>query len=148
MANVMTATSVPAWTCPVHTTPLTNQGDRLICPEQHEYKVAGSIFRFVGSYSYSGAFGIQWNRHRKTQLDSYTSLPISEIPLRRCLGLELSDLNDQIRYTWSRLDTPNLYLTGWYKHSRTPHANPFAFRATRCCGYRMLDGRKRCGSPG
>ncbi len=39
--------------------------------------------------NYSEAFGEQWKRYRKTQLDSYTNFPLSETRLRRCLGEEL-----------------------------------------------------------
>jgi 2-polyprenyl-3-methyl-5-hydroxy-6-metoxy-1,4-benzoquinol methylase len=43
----------------------------------------------VDSDNYSAAFGEQWNRYKKTQLDSYTGSPISEARLRRCLGEEI-----------------------------------------------------------
>ena len=32
---------------------------------------------FVASEHYAASFGMQWNRHRRTQLDSYTGLSIS-----------------------------------------------------------------------
>jgi SAM-dependent methyltransferase len=35
------------------------------------------IPRFVGSEGYAGSFGFQWTVHAKTQLDSYTGLPLS-----------------------------------------------------------------------
>ena len=41
------------------------------------YPVVGGIPRFVPVENYAGSFGYQWNIHRKTQLDSYTGLPIS-----------------------------------------------------------------------
>jgi len=44
---------------------------------------------FVPSDDYAANFGAQWNRFLKTQLDSYTGLPISRDRLRRCLGEEL-----------------------------------------------------------
>jgi SAM-dependent methyltransferase len=31
----------------------------------------------VGEEHYAGSFGMQWNRHRQTQLDSHTGLPLS-----------------------------------------------------------------------
>jgi len=37
-------------------------------------------------------FGLQWQRYRKTQLDSYTGQPISERRLVRCLGHSLDEL--------------------------------------------------------
>ena len=36
--------------------------------------------------TYADSFGLQWNAFRKTQLDSFTGLPISEVRLKRCLG--------------------------------------------------------------
>jgi SAM-dependent methyltransferase len=41
------------------------------------YPVVGGIPRFVSSDNYAASFGEQWNRHRLTQLDSVTGLPIS-----------------------------------------------------------------------
>ena len=42
-----------------------------------EYPVVNGVVRFVQREHYAGSFGMQWNLHRKTQLDSYTGLPIS-----------------------------------------------------------------------
>ncbi|HEY0787434.1 MAG TPA: methyltransferase domain-containing protein, partial [Thermoanaerobaculia bacterium] len=39
--------------------------------------------------SYADAFGAQWRRYSRTQLDSYTGTTISRDRLRRCLGEEL-----------------------------------------------------------
>ena len=86
-----TTTSAPAWSCPIDHTPLLPQEGNFVCRAQHQYKLVRKIPRFVDSYAYTGAFGIQWNAHRKTQLDSYTGLPISETRLRRCLGPRLWD---------------------------------------------------------
>lgn len=41
------------------------------------YPITGSIPRFVPGESDTGSFGFQWNRHRRTQLDSYTGLDLS-----------------------------------------------------------------------
>ena len=41
------------------------------------FEITGGIARFVLRENYAGTFGYQWNIHRKTQLDSYTGLPIS-----------------------------------------------------------------------
>ncbi len=48
------------------------------------------ILRFVESGSYASLFGDQWKEYKKTQLDSYSGIPISENRLNRCLG-ELRD---------------------------------------------------------
>ncbi|WP_424627542.1 class I SAM-dependent methyltransferase [Bradyrhizobium sp. SYSU BS000235] len=50
------------------------------------------IPRFVPKSGYADAFGLQWNRFRKTQLDSYTGTTISLDRLRRCVGGDLSVL--------------------------------------------------------
>lgn len=41
------------------------------------YPVEDGIPRFVPPQNYALSFGYQWNAHSKTQLDSYTGLPIS-----------------------------------------------------------------------
>jgi 2-polyprenyl-3-methyl-5-hydroxy-6-metoxy-1,4-benzoquinol methylase len=38
--------------------------------------------------NYAAAFGAQWNRYRRTQLDSYTGVPISRTRVLRCIGEE------------------------------------------------------------
>jgi SAM-dependent methyltransferase len=40
----------------------------------------------VRDSEYAAAFGLQWQKYRRTQLDSHTGLPISEARLKRCLG--------------------------------------------------------------
>ncbi len=42
-----------------------------------EYPIEGCIPRLVGSEGYTESFGFQWNTHCRTQLDSFTGLPIS-----------------------------------------------------------------------
>jgi ubiquinone/menaquinone biosynthesis C-methylase UbiE len=41
------------------------------------YPVEGGVPRFVPAENYSKSFGFQWNRFRRTQLDSFTGQPIS-----------------------------------------------------------------------
>jgi SAM-dependent methyltransferase len=41
------------------------------------YSIENHIPRFVPMDNYARGFGFQWNRFRKTQLDSYTGVPIS-----------------------------------------------------------------------
>jgi 2-polyprenyl-3-methyl-5-hydroxy-6-metoxy-1,4-benzoquinol methylase len=53
------------------------------------YPIVNQIPRFVENDKYVEAFGWQWNRFPKTQLDSHTGLPISGDRLRTCLGEEL-----------------------------------------------------------
>lgn len=41
------------------------------------YPVVNGVARFVQREHYAQSFGLQWNVHRRTQLDSYTGLPLS-----------------------------------------------------------------------
>lgn len=50
------------------------------------FEVTNNIPRYVRSQNYASLFGDQWHLFPKTQLDSYTGLPISENRLRRCMG--------------------------------------------------------------
>ncbi len=42
-----------------------------------QYPIVQGVPRFVPKENYANSFGFQWNRFRKTQLDSYTGVPIS-----------------------------------------------------------------------
>ena len=64
----------------------------LSCPEGCEYPVRGGVPRFTGRGHYANAFGLQWRRYPKTQLDSYTGQPISRDRLESCLGMKLDRL--------------------------------------------------------
>lgn len=46
-----------------------------------EYPITKGIPRFVPRNNYATGFGLQWNLHAKTQLDSFTGLPLSETRL-------------------------------------------------------------------
>ena len=41
------------------------------------YPVRDRVPRFVGGEEYAGSFGFQWNKFRRTQLDSHVGLPLS-----------------------------------------------------------------------
>lgn len=42
-----------------------------------EYKIVNNIPRFLDSdTNYSDNFGLQWNKFKKTQFDSYTGIPV------------------------------------------------------------------------
>lgn len=50
----------------------------LLCEKcGYSVPIKNNIPRFVPENNYANSFGFQWNRHRKTQLDSYSGLPIS-----------------------------------------------------------------------
>jgi 2-polyprenyl-3-methyl-5-hydroxy-6-metoxy-1,4-benzoquinol methylase len=85
----MTKTSWPECYCPIHRKPLTDYADSLVCQEQCFYPRKNGIARFVPDESYTAAFGLQWKKYRRTQLDSYTGLPLSRDRLRHCIGEDL-----------------------------------------------------------
>ena len=59
--------------------------DDILKCEDREIDIISGIPRFVDKKSYASAFGSQWNRFVKTQLDSYSGLTISEERLLRCI---------------------------------------------------------------
>jgi SAM-dependent methyltransferase len=98
----ITRSGFPAWLCPVHGCELRNGPEQLICSHDHAFEIVGGIPRFVESAAYADHFGLQWNTFRRTQLDSYTRLPISEDRLRKCLGEKL----------WTSLDAKQVLECG------------------------------------
>jgi 2-polyprenyl-3-methyl-5-hydroxy-6-metoxy-1,4-benzoquinol methylase len=78
----------PPYCCPDHGEPLTERSDACVCPRGEVFPFMNGLPAFVEPASYADAFGLQWKRYRKTQLDSYTHLPLSRERLRRCLGEE------------------------------------------------------------
>ena len=67
----------------------TAAGDKFIC-EDKTVNIIGSIPRFVEEGSYASLFGDQWKQYKKTQLDSFSGVPISENRFNLTLG-ELKD---------------------------------------------------------
>lgn len=57
------------------------------------YPIVRDIPRFVPVDNYAQAFGDQWNRFPKTQLDSHTGIPLSEGRLARCMRGKLPDVS-------------------------------------------------------
>lgn len=72
--------------------PLRREGERLLSSHGEAFPVVGGIPRFVGSEHYAGHFGLQWKRHRLTQLDSHTGHPISRRRLEGALGAPVESL--------------------------------------------------------
>jgi 2-polyprenyl-3-methyl-5-hydroxy-6-metoxy-1,4-benzoquinol methylase len=79
-------TAWPPYRCPADGEPLADTGDALTCPPGHCYALEQGIPRFVPRERYAAAFGLQWERYRRTQLDSYTGTTLSRARARRCLG--------------------------------------------------------------
>lgn len=67
--------------------------DELLICDDSIVKKQDNIFRFVDTGSYASLFGDQWKAYNKTQLDSYSGIPITAGRLNRCLG----DLRDTLQ---------------------------------------------------
>ena len=52
-------------------------GELVTADGQKRYPIENHIPRFVSLDNYAQGFGFQWNKFRKTQLDSYTGIPLS-----------------------------------------------------------------------
>jgi SAM-dependent methyltransferase len=59
---------------------------------QRRYPIKNFIPRFVPESNYADNFGMQWNKFRKTQLDSYSGHPISADRFWKATGWEPRDL--------------------------------------------------------
>lgn len=71
---------------------LLRDGETLVSVAGERVPVVRSIPRFVSSDGYTAAFGLQWNAHAETQLDSHTNATLSRERLERCLGISLEQL--------------------------------------------------------
>jgi 2-polyprenyl-3-methyl-5-hydroxy-6-metoxy-1,4-benzoquinol methylase len=87
-ADVSAETGVwPDIVCPEDGLALTRDRDALVCSRGHRWEHRGGIARMIpGGDTYADAFGLQWKTYRRTQLDSYTGLPLSLERARRCAG--------------------------------------------------------------
>jgi SAM-dependent methyltransferase len=62
----------------------------LVCAKGGEvFRIENGIPRFVSSGDYAEAFGLQWKKYRRVQLDSYSGTSISAERVHRCLGEQL-----------------------------------------------------------
>jgi SAM-dependent methyltransferase len=62
-------------------------GTSLVCGRcAAAYPIVNGIARFVAAENYATNFGFQWNRFRRTQLDSSTGVPISRDRFLRATG--------------------------------------------------------------
>jgi len=75
--------------------PLASEGNTLVSSRGTTFPVIDGVPRFVANSNYANAFGSQWNRFPKTQLDSHTGLALSEERLARCMRGRLSDIRDK-----------------------------------------------------
>jgi len=84
-------TMVP-FVAPGTTTPLEPHGDTLVGPDGERVPIVRGIPRFVPSELNTLVFGLQWNGHPETQLDSRTGADLSEARLEWYLGMPLAAL--------------------------------------------------------
>jgi hypothetical protein len=84
----------PWWTCPIHHVSLEEAAEELRCPRGHAFWLVNGIPRFVSGRTYSDTFGLQWRRHRRTQLDSDTKTSLSRDPALSCTGSTLFEALD------------------------------------------------------
>lgn len=78
--------------CPDHKTPLERDsegGIDFVCESGCSFPVVDGIPRFVSEENYAGAFGLQWKKFSKTQLDSYTQTTYSARRLSRIIDDDL-----------------------------------------------------------
>lgn len=86
----------PRLVAPGRGTPLAWEADACVADDGTRYPVVDGIPRFVASDNYARAFGDQWVRFPKTQLDSATGIPLSATRLERCLRRPLASLDGQL----------------------------------------------------
>ncbi|MEO7266137.1 MAG: methyltransferase domain-containing protein [Ferruginibacter sp.] len=65
--------------------PYITEGNRLFC-DDIDIPIKDGIRYFAATDSYASLFGDQWKAYKKTQLDSYSGVPISENRMRRSFG--------------------------------------------------------------
>jgi 2-polyprenyl-3-methyl-5-hydroxy-6-metoxy-1,4-benzoquinol methylase len=81
--------------CPEHLTPLKVSPESLFCLSGCSFAVLRTVPRFT-SDEYSEAFGFQWKRFRKTQLDSYSGTHASRVRVEQVCGVQtLRGLEDK-----------------------------------------------------
>ena len=59
-------------------------------------EIINGIPRFAKDGAYASLFGDQWKEYKKTQLDSFSGLPITETRLNRCLGNLKDNLSGKV----------------------------------------------------
>lgn len=67
----------------------------LIDNDGKKYEIINNIPRFVKKNNYANSFGLQWNKFRKTQLDSYTNTSLSKDRFLEVLDDNLSTLKNK-----------------------------------------------------
>jgi 2-polyprenyl-3-methyl-5-hydroxy-6-metoxy-1,4-benzoquinol methylase len=73
-----------------------NEANQLVNRAGVHYPVVNGVPRLVAQENYAKDFGSQWNKFPKTQLDSYTGIPISELRLARCMQGNLPNIKGRM----------------------------------------------------
>ena len=89
-------TAFPRVIDPIDGQLLSRDDDHLVSARGQRYPIVGGIPRFVPAENYAAAFGEQWVRFPRTQLDSATGLTLSRDRLERCLGHALPALSGNL----------------------------------------------------
>ena len=84
--SIVVVTTTLPYVSPASGLTLKLEGDALVSARGERYPIVRGIPRFVATEGYAGAFGLEWNIHSQTQLDSHTGKSISRARLERCLG--------------------------------------------------------------
>jgi SAM-dependent methyltransferase len=69
---------------------------RLICLNAHAYRIVRGIPRFVSSDAYTESFSYEWDRFRRTQLDSQTGRTDTRDRLQASLNFPLEELEGKL----------------------------------------------------
>lgn len=73
------------------------QEGRLDCPGcSATYPIVGAVPRFVPASNYADSFGFQWNRFRRTQLDSHSGVPITRERFLKQSGWQEADVRNRV----------------------------------------------------
>tara|TARA_Y100001935_G_scaffold117601_1_gene97251 strand:+ start:816 stop:1769 length:954 start_codon:yes stop_codon:yes gene_type:complete len=76
---------------------LIKDGDYFLSSDgNRKYEIKGNIPRFVPESNYSDSFGFQWNKFRKTQLDSFSGTKISENRLFQATNFDKKKFNGDL----------------------------------------------------
>jgi SAM-dependent methyltransferase len=78
---------------PVSGTPLESDDSGWVSPTGVRYPIDRGIPRFVSTEGYAASFGLEWNMHGRTQLDSNSGTTISRDRLLQALGHPLEELS-------------------------------------------------------
>ena len=91
-------TEGPKFVCPYSVNKeLIKRADHLISEDgQSKYAIRDNIPRFVPESNYSDSFGFQWNKFRKTQLDSFSGTKISEKRLFKATLFDKKELDGDL----------------------------------------------------